>query len=377
MRSARTRTRLRAATLALTSLLSLVGGGLTPVAAANPSIAGSSTGPGGLIWVPNYGARSVMAVDPDTFEVTTEVKNVGSHPLVIKTNPDASKMFVGNFGPEDWSVTVIDTATKRIVKKIPLLGAAYAVIQMSHDGKHLYVPTSTSLVQVIDTTTLEVVRTIPILLPPGIAHLEVSHDEKTLFIYSSSATVTRYDARTGRATAPPLFLNGFAPGWGTTSADGSMLYAVNFWDGITWIDPVDWKIVRTAHLAPWNANPISATLTPDGTELWVCNYSSNDVRILDAHTGAEKRRFSTNGAAVYVDFTDDGSKAYLTEVADGAPLPYISPLVANGLYRAKDEAWFAPMLNLDTRLVEYDTANLKRGRQLQVKGAFVAGVYPS
>lgn len=346
-----------------------------PAAHAAETPAGGSTPTDGHIWMPNYGAASVDEIDPATMQKSTTVPFVGDHPLVVRTNPDGSRLFVGNFGPFDWSVSVIDTASKQMIKKIPLLGAAYAVIQMSADGRHLYVPTSTSLVQVIDTTTLEVVRTIPILLPPGLAHLEVSPDESSIYAYGL-ATITRYDAHTGLPTAPPLFIDGITPGWGAINSDGSMLYAVNFWGGITWIDPIDWKIVRNVRIDPWNSNPISATLSPDGTELWVCNYSTDDVRILDAHTGEEKRRFSTNGAAVYIGFSEGGHKAYLTEVADGAPLPYFSPLVANGLYRAKDEAWFGPLLGLKTRVAEYDTATLQRGRVFETDGVYVSGVYP-
>ena len=347
-----------------------------PDAHANPTLPGSSSGRNGQIWLPNYGNAGVESIDPATMTQSAQIPFVGDHPMVIRANRDGSKLFVGNFGPWDWSVSVIDTASKKMIKKIPLLGAAYAVIQMSQDGKHLYVPTSTSLVQVIDTDTLEVIRTIPVFLPPGTAHIEVSPDEKSIYSYAAVGTITRYDAFTGLPTAPPLFLQGITPGWGATSPDGRILYSINFWGGVTWIDTVDWKVVNHVDVDPWNSNPISATLSPDGNELWVCNYSTNDVRILDAHTGAEKRRFSTHGAAVYIGFSEGGKKAYLSEVADGAPLPYISPVVAGGLYHAKDEAWFAPLVGLRTRVAEYDTATLERGREFETNGAYVSGVYP-
>lgn len=346
-------------------------------ATANPSIPGSSTGKSGLLWVPNYGTGAVFGVDATTMKAVKRIDGVGDHPMVIKANNDGSKLFVGNFGPFDWSVSVIDTRSARLIRKLITLGPAYAVIQMSRNGRRLYVPTAASVVHVYDTTTLQMIRTIPVALPPGIAHIEVSDDERFIYSYAASGQITKYDARTGLPVALPLFIEGITPGWGATSVDESRQYAINFFDGVSIIDAKNWRVIRNVHINPWNANPISATLTPDGSELWVCNYSTNDIRILDPETGEEKRRVKTRGAAVYVGFSDDGRTAYLSELDDGVPLIYASPLVNGGMYSAKHQAWFAQYLNIDARVVKYDTSTLERKAVFERKGAFVAGVYPA
>lgn len=274
-------------------------------ALANPSISGSTSGPGGPIWIPNYGTGSVLRVDPDTLSVQQEVPAVGDHPMVIKALPDGSRMFVGNFGPGNpltWNVSVIDMPSGQVVKRIPTLGAPYATIILSKDARYLFVPTSLSMTQVIDTQTLEVVRTIPVLLPPGPAHIEVSPDGSSIYVMAATGVLTKYDAYTGAVQAPPLFLNGSTPGWGALSADGSTIYTVNFWSGVTMVDVATWTVKKTVFMDLW-AEPISATLSPDGTQLWVCLYNSDEVIILDARTGDEINRFKTDGAAVYAGFS--------------------------------------------------------------------------
>ncbi|MEU7140579.1 hypothetical protein ABZ942_14100 [Nocardia sp. NPDC046473] len=349
-------------------------------ALANPSISGSTSGPDGPIWIPNYGTGSVLRIDPATSAVQQEVPHVGDHPMVIKALPDGSRMFVGNFGPVNpltWSVTVIDMPSGQVVKRIPTLGAPYATIILSRDARYLFVPTALSMVQVIDTHTLEVVRTLPVVFPPGPAHIEVSPDGSAIYVMSAAGILTKYDAYTGAVIAPPLFLNGAAPGWGALSADGETLYAINFWSGVAMIDVRTWTVRNTVIFPNLYAEPISATLTPDGTQLWVCNYGSDEVIILDARTGAELNRFATDGAAVYAGFSPDGRTAYLSIVSDGTPLIYFSPLA--GWYHSKQNAWdpfMANLANLDTSLTTYDTATLQPIRSYTTKGAFVAGIYP-
>ena len=351
------------------------------VAQANPSISGSTSGPDGLIWMPNYGANSVVAFDPDTLDQVKTIPSVGDHPLVIKMLPDQSRMFVGNFGPASWNVSVIDMATESVIARVPTLGPAYAVSILSHDSRFLYVPTGASVVHVIDTQSLQIVRTLPIALPPSPAHLELSPDDSTMYAFSSAGTITKYDAHSGAILAPPLYLGGFFPGWGAISADGNTIYALNFISGLTTIDARTWQVTRVLQL-PIAAGPLSATLSPDGNQIWVCNYFDNEILVLDTHTGERLDTISTDQAPVYVGFSSDGGTAYVSFV-DGssgilgqsqAPfLPGVDQLVeAYG----ETNAYVAAIFGLDTSLVAYDTSTGKPTKSTTLKGALVAGVYP-
>lgn len=358
----------------LVAVLGMLSQAGVQVASANPSIAGSSTGPDGKIWMPNYGDGSVMAFDPETLDVVMTIPDVGDHPLVIKMLPDQSKMFVGNFGPLTWQVSVIDMATQSVVKQIPTLGPAYAVASLSNDSRFLYVPTALSVVQVIDTQSLDVVRTLPIALPPAPAHVELSPDGAAIYVLSAMGTATKYDALTGVVLAPPIFLNGFAPGWGAISVDGSTLYAVNFFAGLTMVDTKSWAVTNTVQL-PIDSGPISATLTPDGTKLWVCNYMSNEIVILDAQTTDVIKRIATDKTPVYVGFTDDGATAYVSFVDDASGIAQAMNSPAASFVSKTNAYWAGPM-DLSTTLTTYDVETGSPRNSTTVKGVLVTGVYP-
>ncbi|KAA0021535.1 YncE family protein [Antrihabitans cavernicola] len=348
--------------------------GLPAIASANPSIPGSSSGAAGPIWLPNYGNDSIIAINPATMQIETTIPNAGDHPLVIKEEtPDHSRLFVANFGPFSSYISVIDVASRSVITRIPTLLASYCVIQLSHDGRYLYVPTAASVMQVIDTHSLAVVRTIPLWLPPSIGHVELSPDDKQFYTVNSAGFGTKYDTASGAPLAPPIFLDGTAGGWGATSTDGRTFYSVNFFGGVTAVDTQSWRVKYVIPTAI-SDGPISATLTPDGRQIWICNYQANNIIVADTATGAIVRTIPTQGGAVYAGFSGDGKTAYITTVADGAWLPAWNPLI--GQYYAKDEAYWATLLNLDTSVSAYDIPTGTFGKSLTVKGAFTAGTYP-
>ncbi|MBJ8344360.1 YncE family protein [Antrihabitans sp. YC2-6] len=339
----------------------------TGTAAANPSIVGSTSG-NGMIYIPNYQVGTVEVVDPVSQKVVKTIPDIGDHPLVIRTTPDHSKAYVSNFGPIGSFATVIDMKTDTVIKKIPTLGAPYAVLTMSHDGRYVYLPTLLSTVQVIDTQTDEIVRTLPIAIPPSPAHMELSLDDKIMYVMSGAGTVTKYDTVTGAMIDTPLFLNGFAPGWGAMSADGKTLYAVNYYAGVTWIDIPSWTVTRTVQL-PVMAGAISGTLTPDGSKLWICNIGDNTIVELDAHSGEILETHHLDSAPVYAGFSADGGTAWVSSL--GGTSNFIDPVAASKLFIA----WFPP--SEESRYLDvYDTATFTRTGRIEVDDAPISGVYP-
>ncbi|KAA0024404.1 YncE family protein [Antrihabitans cavernicola] len=339
-------------------------------AAANPTIPGSTTGPNGLVYLPMYGEGSVIAVDPVANKVVRTYPGIGDHPLVLKMSLDQKKVFVGNFGPVGWSVAVIHVDTG-VVTQIPTLGPAWAVSQLSHDGRYFYVPTALSVTQVIDTQTEKVVRTLPILVPPIPAHLEVSNDDKTLYVMSGPGTVTGYDTVTGAVTKPPLFLNGAVSAWGALNARGDKLYAVNYLSGITVVDTTTWSVDRTTFFEPL-AGAISATLTPDGKQLWVCGVGDGQIRVLDAETGHTERIFKDpTGAVIYAGFSPDSKTAYLSSL--GPWTSNIPDLLQALKFGA---AFFSGTIGTKGSFDQYDTTTFQMKKSLPLDGTPIAGAYP-
>lgn len=337
---------------------------------AQPDATASATG---LIYLPMYNDGAVQVIDPVQGKVVKTIEDVGSHPIVVKLTPDGSRLFVGNFGPLPLDqygiahVTVIDTRTLSIIKQVETVGAPYAVQQLSHDGRYLYVPTATSLIHLIDTQTLEIAKTFYTPIPA--IHLEVAPDDKSFYVLSSAGTIEQFDADTGLPMNLPIGTGGTAPGWGTQTRDGSTIYAINFFDSVGWVDTRTWQTTKSVWL-PLGASPLSATLTPDESELWVCNVGTNDITILDARTGEQRGRITTENSPAYVGFSSDGRTAYVSDL--GSPS---RPEGLVGQWLKYDYIYFLPpggrgYLNV------YDTASREQTGSIETGGYPVAGVYP-
>jgi YVTN family beta-propeller protein len=107
------------------------------------------------IWVANAQDGTVSILDVASKSVTqTLAANVrGANRL--KFTPDGKLVFISSLGGPD--VTVIDAATRKTVKRIPV-GQGAAGIQMQPNGARVFVAcTPDSYVAVIDLHTLEVV----------------------------------------------------------------------------------------------------------------------------------------------------------------------------------------------------------------------------
>jgi DNA-binding beta-propeller fold protein YncE len=351
-------------------IVALIAFSAPSMAGANPSIPGSET-TDGLIWLPTFSDGSVQGIDPVSKQVVATIPGVADHPINAKINAEGTLLFVNSFGPTKWDVNVVDLKSRTVVKRIPTTGPAWATTAFSHDLRYLYVPTALSVVDVIDTTTLEVVRTLPIWFPPGGAvHMEVSKDNQSIYAMHLSGLLTKYDAITGAVLAPPLFLYGLGPGWGMLSDDGDTLYSVNAEAGITAVDTKGWYVKRSMFEGLFS-QPLSATLSPDGSTLWVCNFSDRTLLVLDAHTFDLKQKLYPNGTPVYVGFSNDGTKAYLSNFgASFNQLPDFLGILKLGA------GYFQPFNPQDSTLDVYDTSTYQVTDQIKVASAPMAGVYP-
>src|SRR5438270_9703127 len=122
----------------------------------------------------NFAGDSIHIIDPATNKVVGQIMGIeAAHG--ITTSPDGSRIYISE--EADNTLDVIDGKTLRITKKIPLSGNPN-LIDITPDGKRIYVAIALSWsdlsefpkikaaasggVDVIDTTTLQKIKTIPI-----------------------------------------------------------------------------------------------------------------------------------------------------------------------------------------------------------------------
>lgn len=333
----------------LASLVAI--GAIALPASAEPLGPGESSSDPAIAYIPSdypFGAdSSVRALNIETGEVEQKFP-VGPGPLVVKESFDHSKLYVSSLGvglrndgrglQAESALSIIDKETGN-VRKVQTLGPPFAVIQLSADGRNLYIPTAASVVQVLDTTTDTVVRTIPTLLPPTVVHIEVSPDEKFLYTYTGTGIITKYDMQSGQPVGAQLTLG--PGGWGTQSRDGRYIYAVNLLGSVAEIDTTSFTISKTFKLSTFEV-PVSGTLTPDGTQLWLANYAAQNIEVFDTKTGLILQTIKTKGSPSYVAFSKSNDDIFYATIADyGLGDPGAAPNIpAKGYLEIYDKSTF-------------------------------------
>ena len=203
----------------------------------------------------NSAGDNINIIDPATNKVVGEIKGIeANHGIAV--SPDGSRIYVSVESIEK-SLYVVDGKTLQVIKKIPLSGVAN-LIDLTPDGRTLYVAIAQEWddltafpqvkaqpnggVDVIDTASLEKIKSIP--LKGGIHDLNVTPDGKYVIAGSSRGakppsnmmdvidTKTNEVARTVSVSPSP------SPMAITKKADGSTdkIYAQNTRHGFSVID---------------------------------------------------------------------------------------------------------------------------------------------
>lgn len=154
---------------------------------------GLAPGPGGLIYVTCENSGVVALVDPGRREVVDAIAtgSTNAHRLVI--SPDGRFLYTEN--EEDASISVIDLATRRLVRQVAT-PHALAGLAISADGATLVaVDDEEPALIVIDTASLSVAATVALEGVPEPAQIpRYSPDGETLLVTSlRSATATLMD----------------------------------------------------------------------------------------------------------------------------------------------------------------------------------------
>lgn len=320
-------------------------------------------------YVPVSSTGSVYVIDTMQQKIIKKIPNVGNHPTVLRALPDQSKIYVDNFGPTSSQIGVIDTATNTVIKKIETNGVPFASMQLSPDGRFLYVPTNYALMHVIDTKTDRIIRTLSLpSIPLGV---EVSVDGTALYVTFADSTVAAIDVFNGSLLHPKISTGGIDPGWAALSLDGHKLYLANAMsDNIAVLDTVNWKITNTISVGI-GGGPISVTLTPDGSALYVCNIGTHNMVVINTSTEKVLKIIPTGTVPIVVGFSPDGSRFYLSDLGQ-ASIGYVPalavPLITLGFFI------FQPGLNSD--IVTYDTVTGKTiGSPIITATGPVVGIY--
>jgi YVTN family beta-propeller protein len=258
-------------------------------------------------YVTNYSSSNVSVVDTASKRVVTSVPT-GSSPVGVAVSPDGSKAYVANSFSN--SVTVIETAAFT-TKQITMPHSSYpSSIAISPDGTHVYVAgnnvppdfgNAPCYIFVIDTSSNTVVNSIRVPYPMAVA---VSPDGTKVYVVGGSAYLYTISTATNSITNSLLLeyngANDPATSGIAVTPDGTRLFADDGGDNkIFEVDLTQNKVVLTITAG---SVPGILAVTSDGSELWAGDYEATWASVIDIASGAVTKKIALGSQSYGIAF---------------------------------------------------------------------------
>ena len=280
------------------------------------------------IYVSNQDGSSVDVIDAATNKVVQTITGIVA-PDGVAFSPDKSRAFIPD--RNERVLIVVDVKTGETIKKIPL-SERPNLPAISKDGKRVYVAiwpfkadaTAHGAVDVIDTATLENIKTIP--THGGMHDIYVTGDDKFLICGSpASKLLTVIDLKTDEIAWELPFDRGtmaMAIESGPHGEARRIFLGLVQYNGVAAVDFATHKEVARLHFpvgkefeAPGSGGPHGNGITPDGKTLWAVDNQYNAVFIYSLAdlklVGQAPLPGKNKGAEGWIDFTPDGKTAYV------------------------------------------------------------------
>ncbi|MCA1493947.1 YVTN family beta-propeller repeat protein [Ensifer sp. NBAIM29] len=234
--------------------------------------------------------------------------------LAASMSVPASAYMVYVSNERDNTVSVVDSTTMEVVRTIDV-GQRPRGITISHDGKLIYLCASDDdTIQIIDTASYQIVGTLPSGPDPELFVL--SPDGKTLYVANEDdnlVTVIDLETRSVRTEIPV----GVEPEGMGISPDGKTL--VNTSETTNMAHFIDTGTNEITYNVLVDTRPRFAEFKSDNSEVWVSAEIGGTVSVIDtaSHEIKHKITFEIPGLRaesiqpVGVRITADGTKAYV------------------------------------------------------------------
>ncbi|HEY1017929.1 MAG TPA: HYR domain-containing protein, partial [Sediminibacterium sp.] len=268
-----------------------------------------STGGGGNAYIPSISLNNVSVIKLSDNTITATIP-VGTSPYGVAVSPDGSKVYVANRSSSN--VSVISTASNTVTATITA-GSVATGVAVSADGSKLYVSNEgASNVMVFNTATNTLLNTISVGSGPRSILLSADGTKLYTFNYSAgSISVISVATNTVIATITV----GSFPNGGALSADGARLVVVNYSSNTLSVINTSTNTIVSTISTPVNSGVWHARFTPDGSKLYVTGRSIGQVYVYDAVTYALLTTINGVSGPTGIDFSADGSMAYIPSLS--------------------------------------------------------------
>lgn len=274
---------------------------------------GTPPGEGQLALISNEGSRSVSIINTATRRVVSTIP-VGARPRGIHVSPDRTRAYVAlsddapTVEGDDDAIAVIDIRRAKVISRQPA-GTDPEQFAVSPDGTRLYAANEDAgTASVVDLRNNRVLATLVVgIEPEGVA---VSPDGRWVYVTAeTSNTVSVIDTKKNEVVAS--FLVDVRPRAAAFSPDGSRAYVTNEISGtVSVVDTRVHQVVDVVDLGAGRAKPVGVVVSPDGRRVYVANGSANTVSVIDAATNRVVATIPVGRRVWGLDLTPNGRWLY-------------------------------------------------------------------
>jgi DNA-binding beta-propeller fold protein YncE len=264
------------------------------------SLVAANAHAGGIAFIINSGGASISVIDMATRKEVRRIPTLREpHHLIL--SPDGRSLLVGDTAGNQ--MMFLDPSTGEVQQRLPV--ADPYQMAFSPDGKFLVVNgLLRNQVDVYDAASMKLLKRFPVTATPS--HLAYSPDSATVFVsLQDSDKLAAFDLHTlmPKWTVPV----GKTPA-GVLWLDGKVLVADMGTDFIAVVDPATGSTLEHVQTGKGAHNLF---LAPDHKILWVNNRAGGTTVSLDAATLKPIRSYAIPGGPDDMDFAPDG-KIWIT-----------------------------------------------------------------
>ncbi len=287
------------------------------------------------IYVANNAGTTFDVIDPVTNKVVDSLKNFEA-PETVRFSPDGDRLYITYRG--DMGLTVLDRKTGKLIKRIPLTGHKGYVddAAVTKDGKLALVciHERPGALDIIDTTTLERVKSIP--MKGSLHDMVLTGDDKYAIVGSQDGRLlTVVDLRTKEVAWELSFDRSVLVIDIENNPDGSgrrVFVCLSNLNGFAVVDFATHKEVARVELpgdfsgfgGPAGPGPShGVAVSPDGKTLWLNNrptnavyaYSLSDLKLLGKVAMPQRQlpgKDPLGAFPFWIGFTPDGGTVYIS-----------------------------------------------------------------
>jgi YVTN family beta-propeller protein len=275
------------------------------------------------------GHGAVVPVSTGTYKVGKLIKVRNILPATMQITPNGKTLYVGD--SDSGTVTPINTATNTAGTPIKTGPAPFAVaMAATPDSRTVYVVNEDpGTVTPINTATNTAGKNIKVGVTPGA--IVVTPDGKTAYVLNlaqgdpGKGTVTPIDTATNTTGKPIKGAGTFPDAFNlmVITPNGKTLYAV----GLTAVTPIS-TATNTAgkpiRVAPPHGSNFAVVIAPDGRTVYVAGqigprFSKGYVVPVSTATGAVGKAIVFRGSPYRMALTPDGKTLYVVRIAGVGP----------------------------------------------------------